>query len=87
MTQAAILEVYTQLCQQRDLAAYRVVGAIEAGIYHSRRNEMELTLRILTEAKTKYEVADAQLTNFKRMHAHVFSQHPSKVSKARSTAA
>ena len=49
---------------QRDLAAYRVVGHLNAAINHLNAGTPELALFILEDAKALYEKAEKNLDRF-----------------------
>jgi hypothetical protein len=56
---------YQQLCEQRDFAAYRALGAITAAICFCRNHQTQDALGVLTSAIQRYEQADEKLQQLK----------------------
>ena len=56
---------YDRLCDARDMAAYRALGAITAAICFCREKRSDDALAVLTQALQQYEKADQQLQNLK----------------------
>lgn len=56
---------YERLCDQRDVAAYRALGAITAAIAFCKQGDAEKALTVLNSARERYDVADAQLQQLK----------------------
>ena len=56
---------HQRLSRDRDLAAYRAVGAIDAAICYCRQGADVEALNILTRARSYYELADSNLQSLK----------------------
>jgi hypothetical protein len=57
---------YKKLCQRRDVAAYRALGAMTAAICFCRQGMPEDALGVLRSALDRYEIADSSLQNLKK---------------------
>lgn len=57
---------YDKLCDARDMAAYRAVGAISAAICYCRANDQKAALNILTSALASYEHVANKLESYKQ---------------------
>jgi len=56
---------FDRLSDQRDMAAYRALGAISAAICFCKQNRAKDALAVLTSALERYEQADQELQSFK----------------------
>ena len=61
------LAEFQKLCNQRDLAAYRVVGAVDVAVSFYEAQDFLETYRILKRALSSFNEADRAVTEF---HAH-----------------
>lgn len=86
MTQS-ILNQFKALCDRRDLAAYAVVGSLNSAMCACRKGEAAVALEILSDARTRYELADTELENFKRLHLQTISKKENSINGNRSAAA
>lgn len=57
---------YERLCEQRDIAAYRALGAMAAAMCFCRQGRPEDALTVLTSALARYERADEKLQQLKK---------------------
>jgi hypothetical protein len=62
---ALFTDEYDRLLEQRDMEAYRALGAITAAICFCRQERSKDALEVLTRAIERYEIADTQLQQFK----------------------
>jgi hypothetical protein len=62
---ALFSDAYDQLVEQRDMAAYRALGAMTSAICFCRQNRTQDALEVLTAAMTRYTAVEEQLVNFK----------------------
>ena len=56
---------YDQLAEQRDMAAYRALGAMTSAICFCRQNRAQDALVVLTAAMQRYNDVEEQLVNLK----------------------
>ena len=84
---AELMAEFHRLCEARDLAAYRVVGILDTAIYACRNENAKEALRLLTDARTRYQQADTDLENFKRQHAAHFNRKGATIRHGNRTAA
>jgi hypothetical protein len=59
------LAEFQRLSRERDLAAYRALGAMDAAICYCRQGDSQEALSILTRGLAHYELADSKLQNLK----------------------
>jgi predicted negative regulator of RcsB-dependent stress response len=57
---------FERTAEQRDMAAYRALGAMTAAIVFCRQDDPKSALHILTTALQQYERADSQLQEIKK---------------------
>ena len=56
---------YEQICEQRDMAAYRALGAITAAICFCKKGDTRAALDILTKARDRFDQIDHELQTLK----------------------
>lgn len=59
---------FAELCDRRDLAAYRVVSAVETVIRFWEATDFEEALTVLKRAHSEFEAADLRITEFTNKH-------------------
>jgi hypothetical protein len=68
----ASLEEARRLGVQRDITAYRLVGAVTVAIQRAEAEDWKEVLRILRSARDAYDKADKELQDYyKRQHPEV----------------
>jgi chemotaxis regulatin CheY-phosphate phosphatase CheZ len=66
---------FEHLLERRDLAAYRVVEAVEAVIGFWEAQDYEASLSLLKRAHAEFERADHQISDFRNLHKGELTCH------------
>jgi hypothetical protein len=65
---------FQELCNRRDLAAYRVVSAVGLVLRFWEAEDFAVSLVKLQRAHAEYELADRRINEFRRTHLQQKSQ-------------
>jgi len=68
----SVLAEFQRLYNQREMAAYRMVGAVQAVVRFFEAQEFDLAEDSLREALAVYEAADRRITQFWNTHKGEF---------------
>ena len=66
---------FRRLLERRDLAAYRLVGAVDTVILFQEAQDFESTISLLKRARADFQCADRQITEFRNLHKGELIRH------------
>lgn len=66
---------FESLCNQRDLAAYRLVGAVQGVLHFWEARTFDESFASLRRAYAEFEQADARISEFHKSHTGELKSH------------